>query len=98
MASTIPLIELEKYVDNVYEAVVVIAKRAKQINEEQRRLFEINTDDYDDDDSEDFDEEGEAPAPEEIHYVKLPKPTRIALEELMSGQLKCEYIEREENS
>ena len=35
MSSTIPLSELEKLSGNLYEAIVIIAKRARQINEEQ---------------------------------------------------------------
>ncbi|MDZ7262429.1 MAG: DNA-directed RNA polymerase subunit omega, partial [candidate division KSB1 bacterium] len=39
MASTLSLSELEKYAENIYEAIVVIAKRARQINDEQKRLL-----------------------------------------------------------
>ena len=43
MSSTISLSELEKLSGNLYEAIVVIAKRAKQINEEQKSLIDIET-------------------------------------------------------
>ena len=95
--TTVKLDDLEKYVDNIYEAIVIIAKRAKQINNEQKRIFETEvtldeeTDEYDDDDIETENDD-------EPQYIKLPKPTKIALEELLTGQIKFEYLDREENS
>ena len=92
--TTIKLNELEKYVDNVYEAIVVIAKRAKQINDEQKRFIE--TEISLDDESDNYEEDDEdIQKGEEINYIKLPKPTKIALEELLSGKIKFEYISKE---
>ena len=94
MSSTIPLSELEKLSGNLYEAIVVIAKRARQINEEQKSLIDIETEmDESMDDYEDEEEEEEIVEPEEIKrkVVKLPKPTEIAIQEMLSGKIKWDY-------
>jgi DNA-directed RNA polymerase omega subunit len=101
MASTIPIEELKKHSNNIYEAIMIIAKRARQINDEQKRLIEQETgydsslDNVNDDDSDD----DSAEAPEErqtqpVKYIKLPKPTTLALEEMLSGRLAYQYAEK----
>ena len=95
MAGTpIHLNELEKYVDSVYEAVIIIAKRAKQINDEQKRIIEMEYGIEDESDNYDEDELTENEKISDREYLKLPKPTKIALEEMMTGQLKFEYLNR----
>ncbi len=90
--------DLQKYVDNVYEAVVVIAKRAKQINDEQKIIMETQIgpmeeiEDYDDEEE----MENEIERAEPPVYMKLPKPTKIALEELLSGKIKFEYLKSDD--
>jgi DNA-directed RNA polymerase subunit K/omega len=94
MSSTIPLSELEKLSGNLYEAIVIIAKRARQINEEQKSLIDIETemddsmDDYEDEEEVEMEEEQE-----EIKKkaIKLPKPTEIAIQEMLTGQIKWDY-------
>ena len=44
MVSTIPLNEIEKHADNIYEAIIILAKRARQINDEQKRLYQQESD------------------------------------------------------
>ena len=99
MSSTIPLSELEKLSSNLYEAIVIIAKRARQINEEQKSLIDIETEmDESMDDYEDEDENEEIEEPEEIKrkVIKLPKPTEIAIQEMLSGKIKWDYgVEQE---
>ena len=92
MSSTIPLIELEKLSGNLYEAIIVIAKRARQINEEQKSLIDIETEM--DDSMDDYeDEEDEMEDQEEIprKVIKLPKPTEIAIQEMLTGKIKWDY-------
>ncbi len=92
MSSTIPLSELEKLSGNLYEAIIIIAKRARQINEEQKSLIDIETemdesmDDYDEDEEEMEDQE-------EVtrKIIKLPKPTEIAIQEMLTGKIKWDY-------
>ena len=91
MSSTIPLDKLEDFSDNLYEAIVIIAKRAKQINEEQKSMLEIETDMEESMDSYDEDEEIEGQVDEEKKFIKLPKPTEIAIEEMLAGKIKWDY-------
>ena len=103
MASTIPLEELKKHSSNIYEAIMVIAKRARQINDEQKRLIEQETG-YDssmDDVNDDEEEESETPEERQaqpVKYIKLPKPTTVALEEMLNGKLSFEYTEKPADS
>jgi len=76
----------------LYEAVAIIAKRARQINELQRRMIERHNEGMvvEDDDLED------APIDRDVidrQYIKLPKPTTIALKEMMNDELEFEYLE-----
>jgi DNA-directed RNA polymerase subunit K/omega len=97
MSSTIPLIELEKLSENLYEAIVVIAKRARQINEEQKSLIDIETemdesiDDYEDVEEEEDEEQNEEREEVKRKVIKLPKPTEIAIQEMLSGKIKWDY-------
>jgi DNA-directed RNA polymerase subunit K/omega len=86
--------------DNVYEAIVVLLKRARQINEEmkiefnqriemlQSRIFEPE-------------EEGEQPQtnPDQIliaqEFEKRPKPTESAIDELLTDRISFRYKEDE---
>jgi DNA-directed RNA polymerase subunit K/omega len=93
MSSTIPLSELEKISGNLYEAIVVIAKRARQINEEQKSLIDIETemDESMDDYEEEVEEEMEEQEEIKKKVIKLPKPTEIAIQEMLSGEIKWDY-------
>ncbi len=97
MASTIPLEELKKHSSNIYEAIMVIAKRARQINDEQKRLIEQETgydssmDDVNDDDTDDDNEAPEERQMQPVKYIRLPKPTTVALEEMLLGKLNFQY-------
>ena len=92
MSSTIPLSELEKLSGNLYEAIIVIAKRARQINEEQKSLIDIETEMDDSVDDYDYEEE-EMEEQEEVmrKVIKLPKPTEIAIQEMLTGKIKWDY-------
>jgi DNA-directed RNA polymerase subunit K/omega len=100
MASTIPLEELKKHSSNIYEAIMIIAKRARQINDDQKRLIEQETgydssmDDVTDDDTDDDTETIEERQTQPLKYIRLPKPTSVALEEMLSGKLGFRYAEK----
>ena len=94
MITTLSLREIEKHANNIYEAIIVLAKRARQINDEQKQLYQRDGeydsyDDYDDDEYE--------VNTEDIEYLKLPKPTSLALEELLSGKLEYSYRKTEDD-
>lgn len=93
MASTIPLEELEKYADNVYEAIVMMARRARQINDQQKQLLEEHVEQFISD--ENLDEDGFNQDFVDRQYLKLPKPTSIALDEMLEGKLTREYPEKD---
>ncbi len=90
MIETIPLHEIEKHADSIYEAIVV---RARQINDDQKQLLRHEyQDEY-----EIFDEEEPEERPMREDYIRLPKPSTLALEEFMAGKLTYEYLEEQEN-
>lgn len=88
MITTLSLKDIEKHADNLYEAIIVLAKRARQINDEQKQLLhrENDYDGYEDYEDEDFEISSG-----DINYLKLPKPTSIALEELLAGKIEYHY-------
>jgi DNA-directed RNA polymerase omega subunit len=91
MAETLPLEQLEAKVDSLYEAIVVIARRARQINEMQKQLIDRETAENDDDDLD------EIIADEDYldkEFLKLPKPSTLALQEMMEGKLDFEYLKK----
>ena len=92
----IDLTYLESKAANIYEAIIVASKRARQINEElkiefnqrietiQATLFEPS-------------EEGTEPEtnPDQVNIARefegRPKPTTVALDELLEDQLEFRY-------
>lgn len=90
MVKTLPLSELEKYSENIYEAVMAIAKRARQINEEQKAKMDLPIET--EGEYEDYEEEGDKEAEEQKEQrVEELKPTKLALEEMLQGKLRYEY-------
>lgn len=87
MIKTLPVTDLEKHADNIYEAIIVIAKRARIINMEQKEAFLREREEFDDDEY-DYDDEEAIPAPVRTQYIRLPKPTTLALETFLQGKLK----------
>lgn len=92
MTETLPLEKLEEKVDSLYEAIVIIAKRARQINELQKQLIDKETEANSDEDE--LDEIMPDVDYLDRHYLKLPKPTTIALQEMLEGKLNFEYISK----
>ena len=91
MISTLDLGDLTKYADSVYEAIVVIARRARQINDEQRMIWE-KTMDYEDM-ADEFEEEEYTRKERPHDELKLPKPPSQALQEYLQGELIIEYAD-----
>ena len=91
MGSTLSLENLVKDCDNIYEAIIVLGKRARQINDEQKAYIEKEAgidDSITDDDGDDyFDPE----AVREAKVIKLPKPTQLAIDELIAGKIQFDY-------
>lgn len=94
MIQTLSIRELEKKATNIYEAIVVLAKRARQINDEQKQVL-MREREYDDD----YDEfsEDEVDFSAAADYIDLPKPTDISLEEFLDHKIKYQYPEESED-
>ena len=90
--------ELTSKARNVHEAIVAMSKRARQINEEMKLEFNQRISM--------FVQKTEAESEENdvnhdqlrvsLEFEKRPKPTDIALEELLQGKLEWRYKEPEE--
>ena len=92
MIKTLPIHEFDARADNIYEAIIVLSKRARQINDIQKQELSQGRD-YDDE-YDDFDNDEIIEEPGEIKYVKLPKPASVALEDFFGKKLKYEYREK----
>ncbi len=88
MIETLSIREMESKADNIYEAVVVLSKRSRQINNEQKQLISSEND-YDEEYDE-FDEDEMALGSGEA-YIKLPKPVDVSIEEFLTGKLRHDY-------
>jgi len=82
---------------NVHESIVAASKRARQINEEIKIEFnqrvELVTTKTESEADEDINPDQLKIA---LEFEKRPKPTNVALDELMQGKLKWRYKEIEE--
>lgn len=86
---TIPFSELEKQTVDTFEAIVVMSKRARQINAERLAKMELPAfmDDADEDggwDREDL---------KDIDFDAIEKPTTFAVREMLAGDLTFRYKE-----
>ena len=95
MGSTIPLDELTKYADNVYEAIIMIAKRADQISNVQKKMMDAEFEAYAEE--EELDEDGVNQDYVERQYLKMPKPITMALDEMLDGKLEKVIKEKEKD-
>jgi len=92
---TIDLQEIERTSKNVYEACLVIARRAREINGDRiakRKEKEILEESGYDQDLDVYDREFF----EGIEHEKEINPTVIAQEELMGGKLNFRYLSEED--
>lgn len=95
----ISLEALESKVENIYEAIVVLSKRAQQINEEIKIEFnqrlEIVQSKLMSQDSDEPETMETVTNPEQIliarEFEKRPKPTQVAIEELLNSKLDFKY-------
>ena len=91
--------ELMKDTSSIYEAVVVMCRRARQVNDEQKLLIDMQRDSEpvsENKDNEDFDDvEIDREALMRDH-IKLPKPSRVAMEEMAQGKINFKYLSTED--
>lgn len=93
--------ELLHKTGNIYEAVVIMSKRARQITDEQKKILEEEMDvvtDVNARDNEDFDEVEIDREALNREYIKLPKPSRVAMTEMAKNEIEHSYRELEAGS
>ncbi|MBI2430263.1 MAG: DNA-directed RNA polymerase subunit omega [Ignavibacteriales bacterium] len=95
---TLEIKELEAKAANVYEAIVVLSKRARQINEETKIEFSQRIENLvalpgNPDEVEDVANPDQMRI--SLEFEKRPKATEEAIEELMNNQLEHRYKEAE---
>ncbi|MBL7959879.1 DNA-directed RNA polymerase subunit omega [bacterium] len=87
-----PFDKLDDKIENVYEAVIIAARRARQINDEQ--MIQVRTlmegEDAEDDETPRINRE------DILDLEKLPKPVATALKEMLDQKLEHEYLDKEE--
>ena len=91
MEGTLSMSDLLKHCDNIYEAMIIIGKRARQINEEQKLFIEREAgidDSLENDDNEEF---VDREMIDEDKIIKLPKPTELAIKEFINGKIHYDY-------
>ena len=97
---SVEITELESKAANVYEAIVVLSKRARQINEETKIEFNQRLETISILPSSSNPEEEEPDAnPDQLRisleFEKRPKPTEEAIREMLNDELKFRYKEAE---
>lgn len=96
---TLEIKELEAKAANVYEAIVVLSKRSRQINEETKLEFQQRIENLvalpsSPDEVEDVANPDQLKV--SLEFEKRPKATEEAIEELMNDQLVHRYKEADE--
>ena len=91
------LSELAKPTGNIYETVMIIAKRANQISanvkqELSQKLEEFSN--YADTLEETFENREQIEISK--HYERLPKPTRVAIEEFRDGEIYYRKVDEQQ--
>jgi DNA-directed RNA polymerase subunit K/omega len=100
-ATPVDIYKLAAKADNIYEAIVVMSKRARQINEEikieyNQRIEAIQSQ------LTEAEEDNDQPTanPDQINIAKdfesRPKPTEIAIKEMFEDKLSFRYKENAE--
>jgi len=82
------LVEIEKPTSNVYESIVIVAKRANQIGSELKTELNSKLEEfasYSDNLEEVFENREQIEISK--FYERLPKPTLIAMEEYLEGNV-----------
>ena len=91
----VDLREIDKNAANVYEAIVIAAKRARIINDAQRIEFkqmQSNLPENNSDDGEDLDNPDQMKI--SVEFEKRDKPHIQALNQLLEGKIQAEYRDR----
>ncbi len=85
---------IDNHAENIYEAIVVLSNRARQINEEMKIRLNQELEAFTTrGDSEEEVESNPEQTRISIEFEKLPKPTQKAVEDLMDDRVSYRYKE-----
>lgn len=85
---------IDNHAENIYEAIVVLSNRARQINEEMKIRLNQELEAFTTrGDSEEEVESNPEQTRISIEFEKLPKPTQKAVEDLMADRVSYRYKE-----
>ncbi len=84
---TIPFKELEKITDDTFESVVIMCKRARQVNAERLAKMELPAFMEDTDDEEPYEREDLI----DFDFDTIEKATTFAIREMLNGDLSYRY-------
>ena len=73
--------------DDIFEAITVMAERARQINQKRSEEYPIQNM---------VDAESEEPVESDIDFDALEKPASMAMEEYERGEISYQYEEKED--
>lgn len=73
--------------DDIFEAITVMAERARQINQKRSEDYPIQNM---------IDAESEEPIESDVDFDSLEKPASIAMEQYVQGEIDYRYEDREE--
>lgn len=93
----IDLKDLENHCSNIYEAAMIISKRARQLNDEYKQEFSVFMNMMPPTTEDEFEEKGNPDLLKaSLEFEKRPKPGIEALQELTEGKLEFRYKDPEE--
>ncbi|NQT24318.1 DNA-directed RNA polymerase subunit omega [candidate division KSB1 bacterium] len=99
--SKVSLDDLMQDKRNIYETVVVMSKRSRQVIDEQKRLIDKDRDNEPQIETRDTEEFEDVEIDREAlmrEYTKYPKPSRVAMNEMVADKIKWEFPEKSESS
>ena len=86
--------QLDNHAKNIYEAIVVMSRRARQINEEVKIALNQELESFTPRvDSEEEIETNPEQMRISIEFEKMPKPTQRAIDDMLDGSLTFRYRE-----
>jgi len=90
--------DFDNKTSNVYEAIMVVARRARKIAADQKIEIEKSMQRIETPAEENIEEVLTPPDDSNNVYLKLDKPTKIAFEELTRQEIDFEYREKSPNA
>ncbi len=90
----VDLREIDQKAANIYEAVIVAAKRSRQINDQNKLEYNEQVGHLETGPEDDFDERANPDLVKiSLEFEKRDKPHQKSLKELLSGELEYRYKE-----